>query len=106
MIEHLRKDICAAQAPGIRVSEIDQSEIERRLSPALQYACCYWADHVRQAEDLIRALGNLSNFLHNHLLHWLEALSLMRKTTEAARALEIFEPLTVSQQVGACQGLC
>jgi hypothetical protein len=88
------------------VSEIDRSEIERRLSPTLQYACCYWVHDVKLAEDLFSDPGNISDFLCGHLLHWLEALSLIRKTTKATRALESLAPLTVSKHVGAYQRLC
>jgi hypothetical protein len=50
-------------------------------------------------------LGSISDFLYVHLLHWLEALSLLRKLPEAVHGLRDLELLTVSNGFGACLGL-
>ncbi|CDO75279.1 hypothetical protein BN946_scf184497.g10 [Trametes cinnabarina] len=63
-------------------------KIAERFSPALSYACKYWSHHLCRAElgeDLLRAL---ENFCHCHLLHWLEALSLLGCVDVALNALQ------------------
>jgi hypothetical protein len=48
----------------------------KKISEALKYFCLYWASHLFEAQlpgvDLIDVLDN---FLHKHLLHWIECLS-------------------------------
>ena len=49
-----------------------------KISEALKYSCLYWASHFFEAQlsqvDLIDALDT---FLHKHLLHWIECLSVL-----------------------------
>jgi hypothetical protein len=42
----------------------------------LQYACRYWVGHLQKC-DLDSFNDKSDSFLHDHLLHWLEALSVM-----------------------------
>jgi hypothetical protein len=102
MAEHLRQDICEMRAPGIHVSQIDVRTIERQLSQSLEYACCFWAHHVKQANELFHDLRDISDFLYMHLLHWLEALSLLGRAPEAVHVLSALELLMVSANVGCC----
>jgi hypothetical protein len=64
----LRQNICDLKVPGTFISEVDPDLIEDKLSPALQYACCYWADHYCSAEHIITVDFCLEAFLENHLL--------------------------------------
>ena len=48
------------------------------ISEALKYSCVYWASHLAE----VRVTGNdlitsLHVFLHEHLLHWIECLSVL-----------------------------
>jgi hypothetical protein len=49
-----------------------------KISEALKYSCLNWASHFLEAQlsrvDLIDALDT---FLHKHLLHWIECLSVL-----------------------------
>jgi nucleoside-triphosphatase THEP1 len=49
-----------------------------KISEALKYSCLNWAEHFFEAQrsrvDLIDALDT---FLHKHLLHWIECLSVL-----------------------------
>ncbi len=103
MGEHLSKDICGVGAPGIHESQIDQGLIERQLSSPLQYACRYWVHHVWEADEQFLSFSGISDFLFVHLLHWLEALSLLRRAPEAVHMLRELEKLTVSIHFKACQ---
>ncbi|KAG9686221.1 WD40 repeat-like protein, partial [Aureobasidium melanogenum] len=72
----LKADMCGLNHPGILQSEISHQYVCQHITPELQYACLYWVRHLeksagRSAETKIVA------FLEEHLLHWLEALSLI-----------------------------
>jgi hypothetical protein len=95
MSQHLREDICGLQAPGIRISQIDRRKIDASLRPALQYACRHWGHHVQQAAEHWAGPRAILTFLHEHLLHWLEALSLIGELAEAVHVLSGLEQLEV-----------
>ncbi len=94
--EHLRQDICDLRAPGVEVARLDRSVVKRLLSPSVEYACRFWLPHVEQADEMFDDLSSISMFLHRHLLHWFEALSLLRRSPEAVHVLGCLEMLTVS----------
>ena len=51
-----------------------------KLSDALKYSCLYWASHLLEAqlsEDDLQIIDELHIFLHKHLLHWIECLSVL-----------------------------
>ncbi len=95
IVEHLRKDICDLKAPGVLLSNVDRRQIDRCLTPSLQYACCHWTHHVMQAHEHFADYNSIVDFLHAHLLHWLEVLSLLERLLEAVHALRSLELLTV-----------
>jgi hypothetical protein len=99
MVEHLRYDICQLRAPGVRLSAVDSAQIERCFPPSLQYACRCWAHHVQKAEGMFADSDGVLAFLHEHFLHWVEALSLLRCLPEALHMLRSLEHHTV-------RGLC
>jgi hypothetical protein len=101
MGEHLRKDICGLRAPGILLYQIDRCQIERCLTPSLQYACCYWGHHIEQACEMFWNFDSILTFLHQHLLHWLETLSLLGRLHEAVHVLRSLEQHTVSDCVSS-----
>jgi hypothetical protein len=87
MSNKLKRDICGLHAPGTLASEIKSDRIEECLPAELQYACRYWVQHLQKSEARLRDNGQVYIFLRQHLLHWLEALSLMRKTSEGVYAI-------------------
>ncbi|KAK4164711.1 hypothetical protein QBC43DRAFT_317354 [Cladorrhinum sp. PSN259] len=57
---------------------------------AIKYACMFWADHFSFLDGVnakglngLTDRGRVFEFLKKHFLHWLEALSLMRKLSDA-----------------------
>ena len=76
----LRQDICNLSEPGMYRSEIDESRITASLPPELQYACRYWVDHLERSQCGIKDRGATHRFLETHLLHWIEAMSLIDET--------------------------
>ncbi|KAN0080741.1 hypothetical protein V8E54_003945 [Elaphomyces granulatus] len=64
-----------------------------------RYACVYWADHLSESDlSLHNEIGicddgRIHRFLKNHLLHWLEALGLIRNTAAGVIAIIKLENL-------------
>jgi hypothetical protein len=94
----LRRDICALQAPGTLTSEVNRSIVEEHLPPEVQYACLYWVQHLKGSKTRLLDNGKEHEFLQKHFLPWLEALSLMQKTSEGVLAIASLESVvTVSE---------
>ncbi|KAI1121754.1 hypothetical protein F5Y10DRAFT_93453 [Nemania abortiva] len=57
----------------------------------IRYACLYWADHLVDAKAMreqdLEDGGLVHRFLENHLLHWLETLSLLKSLGLGIEAL-------------------
>jgi hypothetical protein len=89
----LRQDMCGLVSPGVLRSEIDDGTVASSLLPELQYACRYWTSHLIQSQqDIID--GNTTHiFLQKHLLHWLEAMSLMREASRCVHLLDSLQAL-------------
>ncbi len=60
------------QNDGTRREEIDLFDINRYLSPELQYACRYLAHHLVQSSNLENEIEEAFLFLKSHFLHWLK----------------------------------
>lgn len=89
----LRQNICGLSGPGVLKDEIDEQTIATSLLPDLQYACCYWVDHLKQGRQSI-ADGDVTHlFLQKHLLHWLEAMSLIRESSRCINLLDSLQAL-------------
>lgn len=89
----LKKDICNLQKPGILTEEVSASLVEQYLPIELQYACRYWVQHLKQSGQNLHDDGQVHQFLLQHLLHWLEALSLIGKTSDGIHAIELLESI-------------
>ncbi|KAH8696791.1 hypothetical protein GQ44DRAFT_779540 [Phaeosphaeriaceae sp. PMI808] len=51
-----------------------------RLSPELRYACVHWIPHLSMSDTSLIDKGLVHKFLCAHFFHWLEVMSLLRKT--------------------------
>jgi NACHT domain len=93
MSANLKKDICDLRAPGAYARDVQIDRIEQCLPTGLQYACRYWVQHLRGSEAQLEDNGKVHNFLRDHLLHWLETLSLIRETSEGVLAILSLESM-------------
>jgi hypothetical protein len=91
--DQLKQDICNLHEPGILARKIPTDQIEQCLPAELQYACRHWVGHLLKSKLQIRDGDQVDLFLRQHLLHWLEALSLMRKTSEGVYAIILLESI-------------
>jgi hypothetical protein len=83
----LRKDICNLNHPGARAESVDAKLVGHFIPSEMQYACVYWAHHLIATGTLVTDDGALHQFLFAHFLHWLEALSLVRRFHEGITPL-------------------
>ena len=90
----LREDICSQRDPGVLVSDLDISRIQERLPQEAQYACLYWVRHLLKSGQRIFDGGDVNQFLHEHFLHWTEAMSWLGKTSSAIEAMALLESNT------------
>ncbi len=97
MSKTLKRDICNLWIPGALLDEL--SGVDQAPLAHIRYACCYWVDHLRQVTQfqqyqvIICDNRDVHSFLQEHLLHWLEALSLMRNMAGAVVMIRTLESL-------------
>ena len=91
--DRLRQDICALGKPGKLRSEIDCNMISKHLPMEVQYACRRWVQHLGQSEYRIFDHDEVHNFLDQRFLHWLEALSLTGRITDAITMITTLQNL-------------
>jgi hypothetical protein len=97
MSQALKKDICEIHAPGSQASQIESGRIQKCLPPEVQYACLYWVQHLQRSGSQAYDGEEAHRFLQAHLLHWLEALGWIGKTSEGIQAilsLESYVPVS------------
>jgi hypothetical protein len=80
--KHLRFDICDIQDASLFNCEVLDlpTRLNQRISAALRYSCRYWPshllEHIRVAGFQAQMPLGLDAFCAQHLLHWIEVLSL------------------------------
>lgn len=58
------------------------------FAESVKYACKYWIEHVCSVSNASEDLGNaIDLFIRRHLLHWIEALVIMKSYDLVTRAL-------------------
>lgn len=78
----LRHNLCGLPSYGTELHSLDQRTIDQQIPAELRYASCFWVHHIQRSKDRISDADVLS-FLEEHFLHWLEALALMGRNTDA-----------------------
>jgi hypothetical protein len=80
--KQLRFDICDIQDASLFNCEVLDlpTRLNERVSAALRYSCRYWPshllEHIREAGFQAQMPLGLDVFCAQHLLHWIEVLSL------------------------------
>jgi hypothetical protein len=87
----LKRDICGLQNPGTFMTDVGSDRVEQFLPPEVQYACIYWVQHVQKSGAQLHDDDQAHQFLREHLLHWLEVLSLIGKISEGVLAITSLE---------------
>jgi hypothetical protein len=102
MSTSLKQDICGLNASGVLVTDVESSRVEQCLPPEVQYACLYWVQHLQKCGAQLCDNDQVYQFLQEHLLHWLEALSWMRRISEGIVAITSLESIALVSQPITC----
>jgi hypothetical protein len=103
----LKVDVCGVAAPGARRSEVPRLAVHTSLTKAVAYACCYWVQHIVSSRELIRDNGPVLNFLEEHILHWMEALSWLGKSSDIIHNLTLLQSIVdVGHNQISCPSNC
>lgn len=80
MASSLCFNICDLKTSFVRNDDVTDlgDRIENKIPPHLVYACCFWAQHLRDVTFCDDLLKQLTKFAHEHLLYWFEVLSLTK----------------------------
>ncbi|KAL6817501.1 hypothetical protein V8C40DRAFT_281689 [Trichoderma camerunense] len=84
LCDALRENMCKLKTPGTHRNEVADETINKLLPEEVQYACRFWIFHVKRSQSGIKDGDDWHSFLLSHLLHWLEAMSLLGRTSESA----------------------
>lgn len=87
MHRSLRRNIGNLPNEATQRIEIDVRSIDHYLPPKLQYACRYWIHHLVHIQGPSNGLVKAISFLEKHLLHWLEAMSLLGILSEVVESI-------------------
>ena len=99
MSDGLKRNMGQLTMPGSTSEDVNRQILKDQLPKHLQYACQYWVDHlegISAKSGIRRALPsgeNLLAFFRQDFLHWLEAMSLMAKTSQAVILITRFGDL-------------
>lgn len=83
----LRRDICSLRELGRFSAEVNKKRVADCIPSDLQYAVISCFHHLRLSKRQRQNFVCLEKFLRTHLLHWLEALSLLDSMSTAVTAM-------------------
>jgi hypothetical protein len=91
MRSHLQKDICNLKHPGTRRADIDPLSLRQYFPPELEYSCRYWVHHLKYSGISSSKIEDISCFLQEHLLHWVEAMSLQGLISDVVKMMSLLQ---------------
>ena len=78
--KELRENICDMTLPYL--------SRKKTLSEAICYACKFWIEHICLVSDVTDdILERMYDFLDKHLLHWMEALAILKSHDHTIRSI-------------------
>ncbi|KAL6230308.1 hypothetical protein BDW75DRAFT_74574 [Aspergillus navahoensis] len=95
MNSRLKRNICGLSDYGILRDDISSQTLVHDLPADLQYSCQYWVHHLKLSRCCISEFPILS-FLTTHLLHWLEALSLIGVLSDAVGIMDMLQAIVAT----------
>jgi hypothetical protein len=101
----LSRDICHIGDSTKFNVEVDdlESRLQMYVPEDMQYACFFWAQHLVQSPPDGDLYNLVKKFCYKHLLHWVEALSLLKSLNKAFWSLELVnEWIKVSSNLFDC----
>jgi hypothetical protein len=103
MKRELRFNICGLETSHMRNTDVSDltTRVTNTILPHLSYGCRFWADHLNATAYDTKILEELRDFLHHHLLYWLEVLSLTKFIKIASGMLRVILGWNQVSQVAA-----
>lgn len=99
----IRQDVCCLKDFSTLRKTIDAEKIKAHLTSHVQYACLHWVEHLQSSNNPPSDDGAVHVFLKTHLLHWLEALSILGRISDGVRSVltlsEYLKDLPVSRGI-------
>jgi hypothetical protein len=80
MNERLRQDICNIEDPSLFNSEVKDlpQRLDAYVPEELRYACLNWVEHLTSTPSMTtELLAQLEVFCDQHILQWIEVVSLL-----------------------------
>ncbi|KAJ5788212.1 hypothetical protein N7457_003202, partial [Penicillium paradoxum] len=97
----LKRNIYKLNDPAISINEVKRPDPDPLAT--IGYACIYWVDHLQEysqrksptptKNEQLQDLNPLRSFMCNDLLHWIEALGLLRSLSAGATSMLKLESL-------------
>jgi hypothetical protein len=85
----LKFDICKIGDPSLLNEEISKT-VSQHLSGGLRYSCRSFVYHIAKVTDPNSVLiSALKEFVCEHLLHWIETMSLLEAVSKAEECLRV-----------------
>jgi hypothetical protein len=83
----LRRDPCDFKKPGLRWTEVERLLVDSKIMSEVQYACRFWAYHMKKSTSCPLDQTVILGFLKEHFLHWLETLGWMGRVSDGVDAV-------------------
>jgi hypothetical protein len=89
MTAELRFNLCGLETSCVKNADVPdiKTKVREGISPLLSYSCCFWADHLSRTTFDERLLGVVEDMVHNKLLYWFEAMSLLKGINRVSHSL-------------------
>ncbi|KAI0452725.1 hypothetical protein F5B21DRAFT_321452 [Xylaria acuta] len=101
----LKGNNCKPKHVTTAIDDISCDRVDKILPASNTYACDYWVQHFQDSDYRSETLAIrekrhrlISKFLYKHLLHWVEAMSPLRKISKAISSLSSLESSIVSSR--------
>ena len=92
MMSNLRFNICKLPSSFILDSEVPELAqlVQTNINGVLTYCCRHWSKHLAQAasNDRDNLLPCIRDFLHIHVLFWIEAMNLLQSSHQCPSMLQ------------------
>ncbi|KAL6836721.1 Pfs, NACHT and WD domain protein [Trichoderma sp. SZMC 28015] len=95
----LREDMCSLRSRRLEGSIVDREQAAACIPAAVQYACLNWVFHFQAASNYDGNYSETFQFLKQHFLHWVEALSLIQQAPESTKMITSLQALILDNKL-------
>jgi hypothetical protein len=76
----LKENVC-----NLTLSRRAQASLPEHIA----YACGFWVEHICMIKDASSIADRLNTFLFDHLLHWFEAMSILKRSKDTKKMMRL-----------------